>query len=163
VQTESVTLDEIVRETVLRYIPRADAAGVDLGVQGLEQPVRVAGNAALIEGVLGNLLDNALRYGHAPAGQASTVTVVLSRNEDTVTLSVVDNGAGLTLEQRRHFLQRGVRGVDSGRLGQGAGLGLAIVAKFAQVMNAKFELGDVPGGSGLRASLVFRCLPAAAA
>ena len=163
VQTESVALDEIVQETVLRYIPRADAAGVDLGVQGLEQPVRVAGNAALIEGVLGNLVDNALRYGRAPEGQPSTVTVVLGRAGDTVTLSVVDNGAGLTLDQQRHLIQRGVRGVASDRLGQGAGLGLAIVAKFAQVMHARFELGNVPGGPGLRATVIFNALPPVAA
>jgi hypothetical protein len=36
---------------------------------------------------------------------------------------------------------------------------LAIVAKFAQVMNAKFELGDVPGGPGLRATVIFNALP----
>jgi two-component system sensor histidine kinase TctE len=161
-QMEPVALDEIVHETVLRYIPRADAAGVDLGVQGLDKPVRVAGNAALIEGVLGNLIDNALRYGSAPERQASTVTVVLGEQAGTVTLSVVDNGSGLSFDQRRHLMQRGVRGVDSARLGQGAGLGLAIVAKFAQVMNAKFELGDVPGGPGLRATVIFRPLAAAA-
>jgi two-component system sensor histidine kinase TctE len=159
-QTEPVALDEIVHETVLRYIPRADAAGVDLGVQGLDKPVRVAGNAALIEGVLGNLIDNALRYGSAPDGRASAVTVVLSQQADAVTLSVVDNGSGLSFDQRRHLMQRGVRGVDSARLGQGAGLGLAIVAKFAQVMNARFELGDVPGGPGLRATVIFRSLAA---
>jgi two-component system sensor histidine kinase TctE len=163
VQTEAVALDEIVRETVLRYIPRADAAGVDLGVQGLEQAVRVAGNAALIEGVLGNLIDNALFYGRAGEGQASSVTVVLGRQADGVVLSVVDNGPGLTADQRHHLMQRGVRGVASTRLGQGAGLGLAIVAKFAHIMNATFELGDVPGGPGLRATLIFKTLPMATA
>jgi len=163
VQTEAVAFDEIVHETVLRYIPRADAAGVDLGVQGLEQAVRVAGNAALIEGILGNLIDNALLYGHAGEGQASSVTVVLGRQADAVVLSVVDNGPGLTFDQRRHLMQRGVRGIASNRLGQGAGLGLAIVAKFAQLMNAKFELGDVPGGPGLRATVIFKALPPAAA
>lgn len=162
-QMETVALDEIVHETVLRYIPRADAAGVDLGVQGLDHPVRVTGNAALIEGILGNLIDNALRCGRALGGQASTVTVVLGKTADTVTLSVVDNGAGLTLDQRRHLIQRGVGGVSSDRLGQGAGLGLAIVAKFAQVMHARFELGNVPGGPGLRATVIFNALPPVAA
>jgi len=158
VQQEPVALDAVVHETVLRYLPRADAAGVDLGVQGLEQPLRVAGNVALIEGVLGNLLDNALRYGRAPQGQASTVTVVLTQQDGTVKLSVIDNGPGLTLEERRHLMQRGVRGVQADRLGQGAGLGLAIVAKFAEVMHARFELGDAPGGQGLCASVSFRVL-----
>ena len=43
---------------------------------------------------------------------------------------------------------------------QGAGRGLDIVAQFAQVMNAEFELGDVPDGAGLRATVTFRTLPA---
>ena len=155
VQTEVVDLDAIVHETVLRYMPRADALGVDLGVQGLEQPVLVAGNAALIEGVLGNLLDNALRYGRATPGQHSTVTVSIARSAQAVSLSVEDNGPGLSFEDRRRLLQRGVRGVVSDRLGEGAGLGLAIVAKFAQVMSARFELAQVTPGPGLRATLQF--------
>jgi len=161
VQTGPVALDELVRDTVLRYLPRADAAGVDLGVQGLDQPVQVAGNVALIEGILGNLLDNALRYGRAPAGQASALTVELAREGDRVRLSVIDNGPGLTVQQRQHLMQRGVRGPHAERLGQGAGLGLAIVAKFALLMQAQFELVDAPGGPGLCASVLFQARPAA--
>jgi len=161
VQTGPVALDELVRDTVLRYLPRADAAGVDLGVQGLDQPVQVAGNVALIEGILGNLLDNALRYGRAPAGQASALTVELAREGDRVRLSVIDNGPGLTVQQRQHLTQRGVRGPHAERLGQGAGLGLAIVAKFALLMQAQFELVDAPGGPGLCASVLFQARPAA--
>ena len=157
VQSVPVALDEVVRETVLRYLPRADAAGVDLGVQGLEQPVQVGGNVALIEGILGNLLDNALRYGRAARGPSS-VTVELARADGSVRLSVIDNGPGLTADERQRLLRRGVRGMDAARLGQGAGLGLAIVAKFAQVMQAQFELGDAPGGRGLRATVVFHAL-----
>lgn len=160
VQQEPVAMDAVVHETVLRYIPRADAAGVDLGVQGLELPLRVAGNVALIEGVLGNLLDNALRYGRAPQGQVSTVTVVLTQQDGEVKLSVIDNGPGLSLEERRRLMQRGVRGMQADRLGQGAGLGLAIVAKFAELMRARFELGDAPSGQGLCASVSFPALAA---
>ncbi len=164
VQTDMVALDVIVQETVLRYLPRADAAGVDLGVQGLEQTqgqargpdLRVQGNAALIEGILGNLIDNALRYGQAPESGINTVTVELAVDAGCVTLSVVDNGPGLTPEQSLHLMQRGVRGQAAQQIGQGAGLGLAIVAKFAQVMNARFTLGTVPGGTGLRASVSFQ-------
>ncbi|MBU0588115.1 MAG: sensor histidine kinase N-terminal domain-containing protein [Gammaproteobacteria bacterium] len=158
--TETIALDEIVRDTVLRYLGRADAAGVDLGVQGIEQAVRVQGNAALVEGVLGNLIDNALRYGRAPAGRASTVTVVLLQEQGAVTLSVVDNGPGLTPEEQQHLMQRGARGAAQTRLGEGAGLGLAIVSRFADVMHAGFKLGQPVQGLGLRASLTFRTAPA---
>jgi len=156
VQIEPVALDAVVRETVLRYLPRADAAGVDLGVQGLEQPVWVAGSVALIEGVLGNLLDNALRYGRAPQGQTSTVTVVLAREDGAVRLSVIDNGPGLTAAQRQEVLQRGARGLQAGRVGEGAGLGLAIVRKFLALMHADFVLEAAPAGPGLCARVTFR-------
>jgi two-component system, OmpR family, sensor histidine kinase TctE len=163
VSTDVVALDDIVQDTVLRYLPRADAAGVDLGVQGLEQALgqdfHVQGNAALIEGILGNLIDNALRYGRATDGRPSTVTVALTISAAAVTLSVLDNGPGLTPEQSQHLMQRGVRGQASQQIGQGAGLGLAIVAKFAQVMGAHFALGAVPGGMGLRASVRFQTEP----
>jgi two-component system sensor histidine kinase TctE len=159
VQTEPVALDQIVQDTVLRYMARADAAGVDLGVQGLDQPIWVAGNAALIEGVLGNLIDNALRYGQALQEQPSAVTVELMHQDAEVRLSVIDNGPGLTPSQQQLLMQRGVRGVPTERLGEGAGLGLAIVAQFAQVMHARFELGSACcSGPGLRATVVFKRL-----
>ena len=73
-------------------------------------------------------------------------------------LSVIDNGPGLTSQERQRLLQRGVRGLHAERLGQGAGLGLAIVSKFAQVMHAQFELGPAPDGPGLRATVIFHAL-----
>jgi two-component system sensor histidine kinase TctE len=54
------------------------------------------------------------------------------------------------------LMQRGVRGLHAERLGQGAGLGLAIVSKFAQVMHARFELSPGPEGQGLCATLSFK-------
>ncbi len=150
----AVRLDELVREVVLRYLPQADATGVDLGVQGLECPVTVRGNVSLIEGILGNLIDNALRYGRATEG-ASLVTAGLFLQEGVVKLSVTDNGPGMTKEQYQLMRQRGARGIDSQRVGHGAGLGLAIVAKFAQVMHADFELGPGPQGVGVTASVAW--------
>jgi len=155
VQLAPLRLDEVVRETVLRYLPQADALGVDLGVQGLDQPLTVVGNEALVEGMLGNLLDNALRYGRAVDGRPGAVTVELAREGRAVRLSVSDNGPGLPRQERQLLLQRGVRGLDAERLGQGAGLGLAIVAKFAQLMGAQFDLGDAPDGRGLRATVTW--------
>jgi two-component system sensor histidine kinase TctE len=157
VQNETLALDAVVRETVLRYLPRADAAGVDLGVHGLDQTVQVRGNVALIEGLLGNLIDNALRYGRptpSPEGGAS-VTVTLEVLIDVVRLSVVDNGPGLSAQERTRLMQRGVRGQQAARVGQGAGLGLAIVNKFAQLMGARFELRAAPEGAGLCATVEF--------
>lgn len=150
-----VPLDQLVRDTVLRFLPRADAAGVDLGALGLEQAVTMQGQPLLIEGVLSNLIDNALRYGVPPAGEAPQVTVELAREDGSVVLSVLDNGPGIAPVQRQQLQQRWVQGRDGERLGQGAGLGLGIVARYAELLGARLEFTPGPQGRGLCARLVF--------
>lgn len=145
-QRAPVRLDLLAEEAVMRYLARADAKGVDLGAQGLDAgPVTVQANAALIEGILDNLLDNALRYG------GRTLTVAL---EGTV-LSVVDDGPGIPAESRQVLMQRWAQGADGQRLGQGAGLGLSIVARYAQLLGARLTLEDADARGGLRVSLAF--------
>ena len=152
---EAVALDALVREVVLRFVPRADAAGVDLGALGLDQSVTVFGQPLLIEGVLGNLIDNALRYGIPPQGGERRVTVELLRQGGGVVLAVVDTGPGIPAQQRQQLLQRWALGREGERLGQGAGLGLAIVARYAELLGAGLNLLPGPGGQGLCVQLVF--------
>ncbi|MDD2545275.1 MAG: ATP-binding protein, partial [Burkholderiaceae bacterium] len=152
---QTVQLDELVRETVLRFWPRADAAGVDLGARGLEKSVTVQGQPALIEGILNNLIDNAMRYGCTESNPKPQITVALLREGDTLVLSVVDNGPGIPLPQQNRLLQRGTQGADGERLGQGAGLGLSIVARYAQLLGAHLEMGAGPQNRGLDVRLVF--------
>lgn len=152
---EAVALDALVREVVLRFVPRADAAGVDLGALGLDQSVTVFGQPLLIEGVLGNLIDNALRYGIPPQGGERRVTVELLRQGGGVVLAVVDTGPGIPAQQRQQLLQRWALGREGERLGQGAGLGLAIVARYAELLGAGLDLLPGPGGQGLCVQLVF--------
>ena len=156
-----VALDEVARHVVMQWMPRADAAGVDLGASGLDRPLVVPGNAALVEGLLVNLLDNALRHGRAANARRPVVTVELARRSPgepaagSAVLSVIDNGPGLAPAERRRLLQRWARGPIAERLGEGAGLGLAIVARYAELLGARLEFADAPEGSGLRASVVF--------
>jgi len=157
---EPVALDEVARDVVLQSLPRADAAGVDLGASGLERPLTVLANAALVEGLLVNLLDNALRYGRGVPGRRPMVTVELALRADAgpragPVLSVIDNGPGLAPQERQRLLRRWAQGPKGERLGEGAGLGLAIVARYAELLHARFELADGRDGQGLRASVVF--------
>jgi two-component system sensor histidine kinase TctE len=156
---ESVALDVLVGEAVLRFLPRADAAGVDLGARGVEQPVHVMGSAALIEGALNNLLDNALRYGRAPQGD-SHITVAVVDAPQAVVLSVSDNGPGVSSRQMQQLTQRWVQGSAGEALKEGSGLGLAIVSEYARLLGAQVSLqSETP--SGLRVSLTFMKPPTA--
>lgn len=148
----AVALDELVRDILLRYLPRADAAGVDLGAVGLDAPAVVWADAALVEGLLGNLLDNALRYGTAAQ---PCVTVALATGANGTALSVTDNGPGLDEDESHRLTHRGAQGAAGRQLGLGAGLGLAIVSRYAELLGAEFRLTPAPQGPGLRATVTF--------
>ena len=154
---ETIALNELARDVMLRMLPRADALGVDLGAEGLEEPVDVRGDTALIEGMLNNLLDNALRYG---GSNAPRVTVTVHREAGAAVLSVTDNGPGLGTAEAAQLTQRWIQGTPGRALGQGAGLGLAIVGRYAELLGARlsFESGAV--GEGLCASVRFPLAPA---
>ena len=155
VRMEDVQLDELVRAVLLRFLAKFDGMGVDLGGEGLDEPVQVRGDAALIEGILGNLLDNALRYG---AAATPRVTVAVAKDQDSVTLAVTDNGPGLGGQDPMRLKQRWTQGSAGQRLGAGAGLGLAIVGRYAELLDARFGLEPAAGG-GVRAVLRFRAVP----
>jgi two-component system sensor histidine kinase TctE len=138
-EQKPVAVDVLVREAVLRFLPRADAAGVDLGALGVEQPVWAIANEALIEGVLNNLLDNALRYGRAQEG-ASHITVSVVDAPQAVVLSVIDNGPGVSHAQLETLSQRWVQGSAGEALKAGSGLGLAIVHEYVRLLGAKVTM-----------------------
>ena len=159
-QLQALQVDMLVHELLLRTLPRADAEGVDLGAVGLEQPSWALGSVALLEGLLGNLLDNALRYGR-PADSATRprVTVEVAGVGDEVVLSVSDNGPGLGLGQGlgdakpERVLARWMRGDAGEQHGRSAGLGLAIVARYAALLGARFALLPAADGPGLCAQV----------
>lgn len=146
-----VSLDALVGDAVLRFLPRADAAGVDLGARGIEHPVWVQANDALLEGVLNNLIDNALRYGRAPDGD-SHITVSVADGPQAVVLSVIDNGPGVSSEQLKRLTRRWVQGSAGEALKEGSGLGLAIVNEYVRLLGAKVSV-QTESPHGLRVSV----------
>ena len=150
---ENVAMHDVVRDVVMRFMPRADAKQVDLGAVGLEQPLWVQANRALLEGVLNNLLDNALRYGASPSGE-SRITVSLADAPQAVVLSVMDNGPGVSEAQRQKLSRRWVQGSAGEALKEGSGLGLAIVHEYARLLGATVSMQN-ENPQGWRVSLTF--------
>lgn len=121
----------------------AEAARVRLEIGSETPPVEV--DAAQVERVLANLLDNALKY--SPSG-----SFVLLRAEPGATelrLHVIDSGTGLPDEQRDALFQPFRRGTA----GHGSGLGLAIARGFAEANGGRLWAQDDPGGGHLVLSL----------
>ena len=130
---------------------------MDLGGRGLDAPLQVLAQRALVEGVIDNLLDNALRYGRPTDDAPARVTVDIAQQADgAVRLSVLDNGPGIGAAERQQLLNRWSQGQAGEALGQGSGLGLAIVAEYARILGARLALEPGEDGRGLHASLLFQ-------
>ncbi|WP_199516637.1 sensor histidine kinase [Nucisporomicrobium flavum] len=95
-----------------------------------------------IEQSLGNLVDNAVRYGGGP------VAVRLGRAGDRHVIEVDDAGPGVAPENRTVIFDRFVRGSAANARGDGdgTGLGLSIVAQHAAAHGGVVSVGDRPGG-----------------
>jgi two-component system phosphate regulon sensor histidine kinase PhoR len=102
--------------------------------------------------MLGNLLDNALRY----AGRGATFRVVARREGETVVLEVSDDGAGVDASDVPRLFERFFRS-DRSRTTRGTGLGLAIVKHIVGAAEGTAEV-DGALGEGTRFRFV---LPAA--
>jgi two-component system sensor histidine kinase TctE len=150
---QPMMVDEIIHHSVLGYMARADAVGVDLGALGLDQPVCAVANRELLEGLLGNLIDNALRYGRPAGGQTPRVTVELRTDGNEVVISVTDNGPGMDMQLRDLLLKRWAQGAAGIKLGEGAGLGLAIVSRYAELLQGRLDFSPGPDGVGLCAGV----------
>lgn len=105
----------------------------------IDQGVQVLGDHHLLMRALDNMVSNALR--HAPAGTA--VSVELTRHGDKARLSVSDLGPGLPPSMRLRLYQR----YATNRVGQGNGLGLALIARVAKLHGARISV-ESPSGVG---------------
>ncbi len=144
-----LNLSDLARDTTTEWVPRAIERNIDLGLDGTPAAADIEGDALLVKELLGNLLDNAIRYTQ-PGGQ---VTVRVTTERDKVQLSVEDNGPGIPAAERERVFERFHRVLGSGA--EGCGLGLAIVREIAQSHNAKTRLGPGAGGSGTLITVVF--------
>ena len=155
-----VDLAALAHEAVAAHAHLALDRGIDLGigphVAGAEEsagaavgavPAEVVGDRDALFTLLGNLIDNALRY--TPRG--GRVDVAYDAREDEVVLSVSDDGPGIAPHERERVFDRFHRGEAARAAGdtRGSGLGLAIVRRIAERHGARVVLADRAIGTGL--------------
>ena len=126
-----VSLDDVVAEAVDRSRLTAEARGINL-VCGLVRGLKVMGDARQLVTALGNLVDNAVRYGPEGSRVAVSINEVEGPDGHIAELSVTDEGPGIAQAERDRIFERFYR-VDSARSRDtgGTGLGLAIVKHVA--------------------------------
>ncbi|HTP20087.1 MAG TPA: ATP-binding protein [Solirubrobacteraceae bacterium] len=140
-EREPLDLATIAGEVVRAHERESAARGVHLEVSLEGAPI--AGDRRLVERLVSNLVDNALRY-NDPGGDAS---VVVRAGASEVELVVANTGPVVPAEEVDRLLQPFQRiGGDRVGHGDGLGLGLSIVAAIASAHGAALEV--LPGGHG---------------
>lgn len=106
------------------------------------QECTIRGNGELLENLIYNLCDNAIKYNN----KGGFVKVTLKKEQDGICLSVKDNGIGIPKESHKRIFER-FYCVDKGRSKQlgGTGLGLSIVKSVAKLHHAKIEVKSKAG------------------
>lgn len=150
----SVDLVKLINEVTSDWVPKALDKGIDLGVKCELKLLNISGNNMLLQELLNNLLDNAIRYNQAGA----KVTVGLAAINDEVVLSVQDNGMGIALNEQQKVFERFYRVLGTAE--NGCGLGLAIVREIAHQHHARVELEytDVKKERGTTVKVIFQLI-----
>lgn len=133
---------DLVSKCVAAFKRRYPLRNFNLEVQ---EDIFVLGEEFLLQLVLNNLLENAIKY----TPQDKTITARLSETADKVHIEVIDQGSGIPdLEKKKVFEKFYRMGDESKRKTKGTGLGLYLSAKIVQDHNGLIKLeNNYPSGS----------------
>jgi two-component system sensor histidine kinase TctE len=146
-RNQTVDLNTIVGEVIAKFFDRALQSNIDLGAD--VKPVSIQADPSLLDDLLSNLVDNALKY--TPAGGSVTVSAGVQNRRPY--LAVEDTGPGIPEAERHRVRQRFYRLPNSP--GHGSGLGLAIVDEIARLYEATVSIGVGANGRGTRVLVQF--------
>lgn len=130
---QTLDLSLIAQQAASRYANRALDKQIELSVLA-ETPILILGEPNLLDSMISNLLDNAIRY----TPEQGRIEVAVHIQKENASLSVKDNGPGLSDADKTRVLDRFYR--VEGQTSSGSGLGLSIVERIAQVHGAHIQL-----------------------
>ncbi|WHS60425.1 ATP-binding protein [Pseudomonas sp. G2-4] len=132
------SIDDLLEAARLRFAAQAEAKGVELLV-AIQGPLpRLHADAAQLDRVLDNLIDNALRH----TGDDGQIRLQARRHGERVIISVEDNGEGIAYGQQGRIFEPFVQ---VGRKKGGAGLGLALCKEIVQLHGGRMGVYSRPG------------------
>ncbi len=142
IQLEPFSLAELVQDVAQKFRTMADDKGLKLELDTPLNTSLVSGDIGLIERVLANLTENAVKY--TPAGGSVRMGVV--RRDGHIGAHVSDTGLGIPADDLPHVFDRTYRvNKDRGDGPGGAGLGLAIAQRILELHHRRLEVESSPG------------------
>ncbi len=138
---ELVRLDDAVASVVDLYTPLAQDRSIDLVLEDHEE-TSLQGDGARLRQLVGNLLDNAIKFSNA----SGRIGVSVTNGDGVARVTIADTGEGIAAEHLPHVFDRFYR-ADRARSTKngGAGLGLPICRAIAEAHGGNIDVKSAPG------------------
>ncbi|HLF47388.1 MAG TPA: ATP-binding protein [Chitinophagaceae bacterium] len=110
----------------------------------IEEDLEIAGDPLLLQMMINNLLENAVKY----SGKEKPIACLLKKNKNTVLLNIIDEGNGIPDKEKKKIFEKFYRtGDEATRKTQGTGLGLYLCSKIAKDHHADIIVtNNTPSG-----------------
>jgi signal transduction histidine kinase len=140
--TQEIDFSFIVANTVLSFVSRFTDRKFKIDIQ---EDIEFKGESVLIQLLVNNLLDNAIKY----SPKETTIGIQLSKQASKISLKVMDEGVGVPMNDREKIFEKFYRvGAEYTRATKGTGLGLYLCKRIAEFHNATLDVtANSPSGS----------------
>lgn len=136
---EPFSMSELLQDVSQKFQLEAKAKNLKLSTHIPAQPAFVSADIGLIQRVLENLIENAIKY-TPPGGE---IGISLMHGNKRVATSISDTGHGISAEDLPHIFDRFYR-VEKHRAQDGTGLGLAIAKRIMQLHDSTIDVASRP-------------------
>jgi len=135
-----LSVREVAQNSIETFRPDAMKRNITINLRA-DDPVMMTADRGEIEIILNNLISNAVKYNR----DGGSVDVALTRNDETVTITVTDTGIGMTREEAARLFGDFVR-IKNAKTRNilGSGLGLSIVRKLANMYGGDASVTSEP-------------------
>ncbi len=136
---EPFSMSELIQDVTQKFQLEAKKKNLKLASYIPDKAALVSADIGLIQRVLENLIENAIKY--TPAGGQIGISLIHGGNR--VATSITDTGQGIPAADLPHIFERFYR-VDKHRNEDGTGLGLAIAKRIMQLHNSSIDVASQP-------------------
>ena len=136
VQKEPFSLSELVHDIVNKHRIISQKKGININTHMPNKPTLVAADISMIDRVLQNLIENAVKF----CKDGDTIQIEINNlTSDAIEVKVIDSGNGIAQEELPYIFERYYKG-HSGTSSLSTGLGLAIVKKIVELHGSQIDV-----------------------
>lgn len=132
---ENISITEVINNTLNSFSTNIKSKEVEVKTNYLEGNIYLNTDLNLFSTIINNLISNATKYSH----QKGSIEISLIEEDNTIFLTIKDNGIGIPSKDLDHIFDKFHRSEDNPDI-KGFGLGLSIVKRFCQLLHIEIKI-----------------------